>query len=79
MDLEIRREFLSKIKRFQKVKSVDLHVAYLDLVYELYIHPETTDKERTEVLRPNVLYGLSSRDSTMRLKFFKYVVLLSIG
>lgn len=78
MDLGVRAEYLNKVKRFQKVRSGELHNTFLELILAVYRHPNTTDDERANVLRSSVLIGLTSRSSTLRNEFYQYTSRYSI-
>lgn len=67
-DPAIRLEFLQKIRRFQKVKSLELQHAFLDLVYD--IHKEPLNGDEKLYLKGTVFIGLSARNPELRKKFF---------
>lgn len=74
MEPAMRAEYLNKVKRFQKVRSGELHNAFLELILSVYRHAKTTDEERASVLRSSVLIGLTSRSSKLRTEFFEYAL-----
>lgn len=68
----MRAEFLKHLKRFQKVRSVELHNTFLELVYSVYEDPKTAPIERKD-LRGSIFIGLSSRSASLRQKFTEMV------
>eukprot|EP01127_Copromyxa_protea_P022666 TRINITY_DN8267_c0_g1_i1.p1 TRINITY_DN8267_c0_g1~~TRINITY_DN8267_c0_g1_i1.p1 ORF type:complete len:3694 (+),score=584.33 TRINITY_DN8267_c0_g1_i1:40-11082(+) len=72
LELPVRAEFLKHLKRFQKVRSVELHNTFLELVYMVYEDPKTVAVERRE-LRSSIFIGLSSRSTELRRKFTEIV------
>lgn len=72
LEAQVRSEFLKHLKRFQKVRSVELHNTFLELVYNVYEDPKTQAVERRE-LRGSIFIGLSSRSASLRQKFTEIV------
>jgi len=71
-DSNTKTEFLKKLKRFQKVRSLELHNLFLEQVLDLYQDPKSGTSEKDE-LYGSVLIGLSSPNPDLRARAFALI------